>query len=276
MSLLTAEGLKVDYGRQTALRDVSLRLSAGALHALVGPNGAGKSTLLRALAGDLEVQAGDITLAGVHLHQWRPDALARTRAFIPQRPEVGFDLSVTELLIIGRSPWASGGLKEQALLTRALERFDLHAQADRPVNALSGGQQARAHLARAVAQVHGSQTPWLLLDEPTAALDLYQAERAMAALRSLAHAGAGVVVALHDLGQALRYADNVVLLAEGALVDDGSPSETLTPARVAALWKQPVAPYLSPEGQLHALIPTAAPSESETVDDTTALPPAKD
>ena len=225
---------------EPALRPCSAALGAGQLVALVGPNGSGKSTLLRALAGavpaDGEVHDHDrIRPAG------RP-ADPRWLAWLPQQPGWDAQGTVAELVELGRTPWlgrtAAGRFFGQpsaadgAAVDRALERAALSERRDSRLNTLSGGQRQRVFLAMILAQ--GS--PVLLLDEPTASLDLPQAARTLALLRDEARAHGGLVVlATHDLVLALRYADQVAVLGDGNLINICRPgSEHLRPALEAA------------------------------------------
>lgn len=220
------------------LTDASIHVRAGELHALVGPNGAGKSTLFGVLAGDIVPDAGDVTLDGRPLRGIPPRDLARTRAVLLQQNAVSFPFTVEQVVRMGRAPWARTPAEDDddALVERALAATDMGGLRARGITSLSGGERARAALARVLAQ----DTGILLLDEPTAALDLRHQEDVLRIARERAREGAAVAVVLHDLNAALGMADRVTLLARGRVVASGVPGEVLTAEAIADVYAQPV------------------------------------
>jgi iron complex transport system permease protein len=233
--VLQVEGLTVRVsGRsQPLLHPVSAGFEAGKLHMVVGSNGAGKSTLVRALAGEATGWVGSVWLQGVPLQAWRRGALARARAVVSQQVWFDAPLDAEGVVMMGRT--AADGQRDPTWQDRARVRWSLlrvgawHLRS-RPWRALSGGERQRVLLARALAQVEesGAGPPWLLLDEPSAALDPAQALQMLSLLRTLAHErGYGVLVVAHDLTLALRFADRVWALREGRLVREGAPLEVL-------------------------------------------------
>ncbi|MEZ3161391.1 heme ABC transporter ATP-binding protein [Microbacterium sp. BWT-B31] len=237
---LEASGVSVkpDGAARPVLADVSIAFRAGELHALVGPNGAGKSTLFGVLAGDITPDAGTVTLDGAPLRGIRPRDLARQRAVLLQQNAVSFPFTVEQVVRMGRAPWARTPLEDDddAAVAAALEVTDIVALAHRGLPSLSGGERARAALARVLAQ----RTDVLLLDEPTAALDLRHQEDVLRIARGRAREGAAVALVVHDLNAALGYADRVTLLDGGRVVASGAPVEVLTADAVAAVYRQPV------------------------------------
>ncbi|WP_218838233.1 heme ABC transporter ATP-binding protein [Microbacterium sp. SZ1] len=236
---LQARGVTVRIGGGRAiLDDASIDVTAGEIHALVGPNGAGKSTLFGVLAGDLVPLAGDVLLDGTPLAGIRSPDLARTRAVLLQENGVSFPFTVEQVVRMGRAPWArtDAADDDDALVAAAMAATEVTALASRPVTSLSGGERARVALARVIAQSTGI----LLLDEPTAALDLKHHEDVMRLVRAQADAGAAVALVLHDLNAALAHADRVTLLAEGRVAATGAPAEVLTAERIEAVYGQPV------------------------------------
>lgn len=205
------------------LAGVSCALRPGRITAICGPNGAGKSSLLSALAGLLRVEAGEVLLDGKPLGALSPRERAKTIGYLPQDGEVAWDVAVRSLVALGRLPHGGGGEKAVELV---LEALDLAALADRPVSTLSGGERARALLARVLA----GQPQWILADEPLAALDLAHRFTLIDHLRMAADAGAGVVIVLHDLALAMNHADHVLVLDCGALSAEGEPAVALAPA----------------------------------------------
>jgi iron complex transport system ATP-binding protein len=234
---LEARELTLSYGRRAAVDAVSLVIGAGECVALAGPNGSGKSTLLRGLARLMRPATGAVLLEGRRLAQWPPRALARKLAVLPQSPQSPGDLTVEQLVALGRHPHqAFLGLPtaaDRAAVAEALAWTDLSDFATRPIRALSGGERQRAWIALTLAQ----EPEVLLLDEPTTFLDLGHGLAVLDLVRRLnRERGLTVVMALHDLSQAARFADRVVLVRGGRIVCDGPPAEALTPARIAEVF----------------------------------------
>jgi iron complex transport system ATP-binding protein len=225
MTLLAAENISVTRGGKTILRDVSLQAHAGEFIAVLGPNGAGKSTLLKALAGLVKPDAGKVMLDAKSLSALSYRQLAARRAYLPQNPHLEWPLPVERLVALGLTPRlpATGGLPEsfQPAITRALEACDLVDKRDQPATTLSGGEFARAMLARAIV----SEPQILIVDEPITGLDPLHAMQSMHLLQSFARKGTLVVASLHDLTLAARYPSRVVVLVDGGVIGD---SETLT------------------------------------------------
>ena len=229
-------------GRKALVSGVNLALQPGRLTAIVGPNGAGKSTLLSLLSGQRRPDAGEVRLDGTSLAAHAPADLALRRAVVPQESAVAFDFTVREVAELGRFPHRRRPSRDEAgIVAQALEATTVAALAGRIFNTLSGGEKARVHLARVLAQLWeplpGGATRWLLLDEPTAALDLAHQHQAMRLVRRWAHGqGVGVVAVLHDLNLALRYADDVLVLAGGQVRSNGPAAEVLTPELIGDAW----------------------------------------
>lgn len=214
------------------LHGVSLRLQPGEVTAICGPNGAGKSTLLSCLAGLTAPQSGAVLLDAAPLATLPPEHRARAIGYLPQVAEVAWNVSVETLAGLGRLPWRTGAAEDAAAVTAALAALDLLPLAGRPVAQLSGGERARALLARVLAG-----TPrWLLADEPLASLDLAHQLALLAHLRACADAGMGVVLVLHDLALAMNHADRVVVLDHGNVVADGPPHLALAEAVLHQVW----------------------------------------
>ncbi|MBL8058981.1 MAG: heme ABC transporter ATP-binding protein [Anaerolineales bacterium] len=256
--MLTLESLSITYETRPILHAIALEVRAGELLALIGPNGAGKTTLIRAAAGLLAPAGGRAALAGEAVHTWSPEARARRIAVVPQAAHLPAGFTVRETVLMGRTPYLGWlgreGETDHAIARRALERTCLTDLAERPVEHLSGGEQQRVLIARALAQA----APVLLLDEPTAHLDLKHQAGTLSLVRDLAHAdGLAVLVALHDLNLAAQFADRIALLAGGELRALGAPTEVLTPANLTAAYDVPVyviphpihgAPLVLPDG----------------------------
>lgn len=242
-------GAGVELGGRRILDDVDLEVRAGELVALIGPNGAGKSTLLGAITGDT-ASHGRIEIGGIPLDDWRTSDLARRRAVLPQQNNVSFPFSVLEVVEMGRVPWRKTPFESEDddAVAEALERTDTFEFAARPFSSLSGGERARAALARVIGQRVGI----VLLDEPTAALDIRHQELVLQLLRERADAGDAVVVVLHELSLAAAYSDRVALLSHGRLAAVGAPEEVLTAERVSEVYGYPV--EVAPHAESGALL----------------------
>lgn len=239
MSALVCDALGVGVPGGPLLATVSATLRAGRVTAIVGPNGAGKSTLLSLLSGERAPLLGQVLLQGRALADRRAAELARIRAVMPQDGGVAFDFTVREVVEMGRYPHRHApSRREAAIVDEAMEATGVAHLARRGIQTLSGGERARAHLARALAQVWepGAAPRWLLLDEPTAALDLAHQHQSLRLLRAWAEEqGVGVVVVLHDLNLALRYAHDALLLARGH-AQTGPVQQVLTESAIARVW----------------------------------------
>jgi len=218
-----------------------LNLPAGQVHALLGPNGAGKSTLLKALSGLERTVAAQVVLHGRSLDQWDILALAAHRALLEQDHRVPFDFHVTDIVRMGRYPHgARPHPREVDLVSNCLQQAGALHLLHRRYDQLSGGEKARVQLARVLAQIEVSPDDhaarWLLLDEPTAALDLAHQHAVMRLLREVAAQGVGVLVVLHDLNLAAAYADQVLVMNDGRIDAQGPCARVLQPELVARIW----------------------------------------
>jgi len=230
-------GVGYRIGATTILDDVSLEIPYGRVLALVGPNGAGKSSLLSLLTGDARASAGEILLGGRPLRQWTARDLSRTRAVLLQANHVAFSFTALDVVEMGRAPWIGDeGDADERAIADAMARTDVVHLAARAYPSLSGGEKARVSLARVLAQ----DTAIVMLDEPTAALDLRHQEDVLRIARELAGEGRAVVVVLHDLSLAAAYADDVAIISHGRLVAYGAPAEVLTEERIEDVYGTPV------------------------------------
>lgn len=226
MSALQLSRITVSLGGARILDDVSLTVSSGTVTAIIGPNGAGKSTLLAAAAGYLRPNSGAVHLGGVNLRRLSTRAAARRRAVMPQNADVAFPFTVQEVVAMGRTARGTSSQEDQQIVTGALALTGLAPFAHREVPTLSGGERQLTALARVVAQTTPVEADSVvLLDEPTAAMDIAHAERTMHLTRTLAARGAAIVVVLHDLDAAAAYADRLVLMSQGRIHSTGSVRE---------------------------------------------------
>ncbi|MGJ7494298.1 heme ABC transporter ATP-binding protein [Variovorax sp. RT4R15] len=252
MSLSCIDGT-VRIGARTLLAGANVDLVPGRVTAILGPNGAGKSTLLSLLGGQRKPTQGKVLLDNRPLDAYTPAALALRRALMPQESAVAFDFSSQEIVALGRFPHRlMPGDDEDHIIAAAMALTDVSALAPRILNTLSGGEKARVHMARALAQLWHPRPDgagrWLLLDEPTAALDIAHQHAAMRLLRVWAARGVGVVAVLHDLNLALRYADEVVVVSAGCATIQGAAVAVLQPALIESVWALACQPVTGREG----------------------------
>jgi cobalamin transport system ATP-binding protein len=233
MTAISARGVTVRLGGRAVVRDVDLDVPHGQWVGLIGPNGAGKTTLLRALAG-LVSHEGAIVLHDTPSSELTRRAWSRLVAVVPQEPVTPPWMTVAEYVLLGRTPHlgrlARESAGDRAAAARTLARLDLVGHRDRPLGTLSGGERQRVVVARALAQEAGI----VLLDEPTAALDIGHQQQALELLDLLrAESELTLVAAMHDLTLAAQYADRMILLDDGRIAADGTPAEVLTEESIA-------------------------------------------
>ena len=239
--MLKIESLSVSYRTRRVLHDVSLQVGSGEVLALIGPNGAGKSTLVRAVSGVIPSEAGRVRTDGRDLLGLPAMQRARLLAVVPQAVLLPPAFTVWEMVLLGRTPYLNFlgqvSSRDERIARQALEKVDALELAERRVGELSGGEQQRILLARALAQ----STPILLLDEPTSNLDLHYQVSFMETVCALARTeNLAVLIALHDLNLAGRYAQRVALLVEGRIEAVGEPRQVLTAERISAAYHLPV------------------------------------
>jgi iron complex transport system ATP-binding protein len=241
--ILDAANVTVRYtaGAAPVLADVSCSVEGSRLVAVVGPNGSGKTTLVRAVSGLVSLSAGSVRIEGRPVGDWQRGALARVLAVVSQREESVFPLSVEETVMLGRyarlGPLAAPSAADHDRVMEALRRCDISELATRPVDSLSGGEWQRVRIARALAQ----EPRLLVLDEPTASLDVRHEMELFELVRGLVDAGLAAVVITHHLNLAARYADRMLLLSGARVVADGPPAAVLRQEVLREVFEWPVA-----------------------------------
>jgi iron complex transport system ATP-binding protein len=240
---LCGRALTMRADGRTILDHVDIDIAPGTVTAVLGPNGAGKSTLLKMLAGDIAPQTGSGSLNGRPLAAWPKSELARYRAVLPQSPELAFAFLVWEVVELGRHPHRGFATAEEDdnAVQEAMRATETDKLADRSCPTLSGGEMHRTHYSRVLAQLWQPAEPgharFLLLDEPTAGLDLFHQHAILAKAREMAASSVGVLAVLHDLNLAAAYADHVVVLTRGGVEATGAPADVLTEERIARIWR---------------------------------------
>ncbi|WP_416839304.1 ATP-binding cassette domain-containing protein [Haloferax sp. DFSO52] len=260
------DGVSVSLGGQTVLDGISADIDGGTFVGLIGPNGAGKTTLLRVLNGSLSPDAGVVRVAGENVHALSSKAASRLVATVPQTTNVTFDFPVREVVRMGRTPhrgrfdgWTTA---DEDAVEAAMRRTSVDALADRPVTEVSGGERQRVLIARALAQ----QTPTLLLDEPTASLDINHQVRTLELVDDLVGDGTTAVAAIHDLNLAAHYCDVLILLANGRILSAGDPAAVLSESNLRAAFDAEAVVSRHPvTGSVYV---TALPSSSGSADAT--------
>ena len=235
--MIELKRLTIGYPGLTVLRELELRVEPGEVLAVVGPNGVGKSTLVRAASGALRPLAGSVEIGGRRLHELTPAQRARMVSVVPQASNLPPAFTALDVVILGRTPYlgwlGSEGELDRRLAAEAMDRTETLGLAQRRVGELSGGEQQRLLIARALAQ----GAPVMLLDEPTAHLDLRHQDRVLKLVRRLTNEqGLSVLLALHDLNLVARYADRVALLSDGRVRKIGQPQAVLTPQELAPVY----------------------------------------
>ena len=220
--MVEIKNLSVAYSDKNVLRDISLSIKKGEVLALIGPNGCGKSTLLRTILGYLPASNGEIRISGKSIGEFTPKELAQTIAYLPQNRPIP-NITAERMVLHGRFPYLGYPRhyrkEDHEMVKWALERTASESLSHRMVSQLSGGERQRIYCAMALAQ----NTPIIFMDEPTTYLDISHQMEMMRLMRELVEEGKTVVVVLHDLSLAMRYADRIALLSEGKLISCGTP-----------------------------------------------------
>ncbi len=261
MSVLRAHQISVRYPQAAhdALADVSIDVARGGFTAIIGPNGSGKSTLLRVLLGALAPDTGSVEFDGRAIASYTRVELARRIGVVTQIEEMPFPVTVRELVATGRyahlGAWRAEGVADRAAIARALELCDIEHLAERSMSQISGGERQRARIARALAQ----EPQTLVLDEPTAALDIAHEMAVFELLRSLTAQQVTVLIATHHINHAARFADQLVLLHRGRIAADGSPRAVMQRGVLENVYGWPVEIYSHPGTGFDHGAPQVAP-----------------
>ena len=237
MTGLLIKDVSLTIGQASILNTISATVQAGEIVGLIGPNGAGKSSLLKSILGLVKIDSGVIELGGRNLTGMKAKERARMMTYAAQGAPVHWPLSVERIVSLGRiphlSPWQNLRLEDNAEIEKALTITDCQHLKGRLVTTLSGGERARVLLARTIA----TGAPYILADEPVASLDPFHQLQVMRILKDHAKSGGAVLVVLHDLGLAARYCDNLILLHQGQLIDQGAPENILNEQNMAHVFK---------------------------------------
>ncbi len=247
---LTIQNLSAGYGHEQVLQDVSAIVMPGELVALIGPNGAGKSTLIKTISGILPIQSGSIHIDGSNLLKMDEQSRARLVSVIPQARNLPPAFTTREVVLMGRTPYVGwlGRVShhDEEIVDRAMQRTDIAELANRRMDQLSGGEQQRVLVARAIAQ----DPRLLLLDEPTTHLDIQYQLSFLDIIVGLSHQDQmAILMAIHDLNLAARYADRIILMVKGEIIADGTPTEVLTEQLLSDAYHVRVSVQAQPDGR---------------------------
>ncbi|MCG3735661.1 Fe(3+) dicitrate ABC transporter ATP-binding protein FecE [Vibrio cincinnatiensis] len=234
---LTTENLVVGYGKGPIVNDVDVTIPEGKITALLGPNGCGKSTLLKTLSRILKPQSGQVFWEGKAVQKVPSRVFSQQLALLPQSQQPPEGVSVQEVVSYGRSPytgfWGQLSVQDKRIVEQAMKATGVETFADKPVMDLSGGQRQRVWLALTLAQ----DTDFILLDEPTTYLDMNHQVELMKLLRMLNQQGKTIVTVLHDINQACRYCDHLIVMQAGRVISEGSPQIVMTPKLLAEVFE---------------------------------------
>ncbi len=249
-TLFDIKGLTVDVPGRRLLHDLTLRLPAGKVTALIGHNGSSKSTLLKVLARQIQSSAGRVEFEGQALNDWRARDYARRLAFLPQHPPPAEGMLVRELVALGRYPWHGAlgrfGPEDHAIVARAMEECGVTRFADQLVDTLSGGERQRVWLAMMVAQ----QASTLLLDEPISALDIAHQVEVLALVRRMCHEQSrSAVIVLHEVNMSARFCDHIVALKGGRLILQGGPADLMRSDTLENIYGLPMQVLVQQDGR---------------------------
>lgn len=243
---LTLDRVTVDLGGRRVLANAGVSFAAGRITVILGPNGAGKTSLLRTAAGLIAPVAGDVAIDGRAIAAMRRDERARAIGYLPQSGDVAWNMPASDVVALGRLPHRTSPAEDVAAVFAAMAATDTEQFAERRVGELSGGERARVLLARVLA----GEPQWLLADEPLASLDPAHQLDLLDRLRDQAARGVGVVVVLHDLVQAARVADEIVMLRDGRVFASGPPDEVLTPQHLRDAFGVDVQLFADAQGRM--------------------------
>ena len=254
--VLQIRSVSAAYGKVEALKNISLNIQSGEILGVIGPNGAGKSTLIKVLSGVLAIKSGQVLVNDQEISSYSPAQRARTLAVVPQARHVGGAFTVKQAVLLGRTSYlgflGNPGEKDLERVSWAMDQTDVTSLAERKLAEISGGEQQRVLLARALAQ----DTPVLLLDEPTNHLDLKYQVSLLSLLKTLvSQENLTVLLAMHDLNQVSGIADRVALLKDGSLYKLGAPREVLTPEHIKETYQTEVDTFSHPVTNQHLIFP---------------------
>ncbi len=236
------------------LNRVNVAVESGELVAAIGPNGAGKSTLLKTLSGELETEQGQVILNSRFLREYPLAELAKFLAVLPQHTELHFPFTVEQVIGFGRIPHGSGNAQDRQIVAQVMATLEITELARRDFTTLSGGEKQRVQFARVLTQIWDVTGGFMFLDEPTSSLDLSHQHMVLKIARQKSRQGLGVFLVLHDMNLAARYADRILLMKQGEIVQQGSPGDVLTEEALSGLFDVHVKVLDHPQGNYPLIV----------------------
>lgn len=240
--MFQVKNISKSIGKASILRACSIEVVPGHFAAIVGPNGAGKSSLLKIMTGESKHYQGEVLINGKSISHYKHAQLSKIRAVLPQHTTVNFPFTVQQVIEIGRYPHQEASIKTQQVVGEVMELTQLSHYKDRSYQSLSGGEQQRVQMARAITQIWGKsdEAKYLLLDEPTSSLDLAQQHNLLSIAKDLCQQGIGVLAILHDLNLASQYADDILFLKKGNAIACGACEKVITQENIETTFSHPV------------------------------------
>lgn len=265
--MLVSQNISYQVGKKTILRGCNLHVKPGTFTAIVGPNGAGKSTFLKILAKDATANSGEVNLNGQNINRLNSADLSKIRAVMPQHTNISFPYNIEQVIEVGRFPYKTSRRENDAVIDAVIKHNQLDGYRKRVYQTLSGGEQQRVQLARIMAQVWDKTTfpKYLLLDEPTSDLDIHHQHALLNTAKELCQKNMGIVAVLHDLNLAAQYADNIVLMKDGAIYKQGPCNQTLTKENIEEVFDHPVEVFLEPRTGKKVIISIPKAFTEETI-----------
>ena len=270
--MIALQNITVTIGKRALVREISIDIVPGQVTVMIGPNGAGKSTLLRTLTGEHKPASGTIKFDNKPLTHWPARSLAKCRAVVEQHSRLSFSFPVLEVVLMGRTPHLEGGesRRDIDIAWAAMEKAGVTHLAEQSYTTLSGGERQRVDLARALTQIWeatADRNRYLLLDEPTASLDIAHQHETLKLAREVAAQNVSVFVVLHDLNLAAQYGDHVVVLHDGCCLANGQPAEVLTSEIIEQAFSVPVLVTPHPCHNCPLIVPIASGRASDRASD---------
>lgn len=268
--MISVNNISVQIGSTKILDDVSMKMPHGKLSILVGTNGAGKSTLLKAICANIEPEKGTIYFDGASLSNIKADEIARKRAVVLQKSHLSFSFTAFEIVLMGRTPHTNGfeGEKDYQIAEDCMKKLQVEHLRDRQFPTLSGGEQQRVQLARALAQIWDciaeNKPCYLLLDEPTSSLDIAHQHQLLSLLREMAQAGVTIFVILHDLNLAAQYGDLIHVMKKGKCIASGPANTIFQPDVIENAFECPVKIMHNPHFDCPLIISASERKQFET------------
>jgi heme transport system ATP-binding protein len=241
--MINIENLAYSINNKQLLNEISFDVHSGDVLTILGPNGAGKTTLLKSLSGDIKPQSGNVKITNKNMDEFNVNQLAKIRSVVEQSNNIVFPFTVDDIVSFGRYPINKGYItpEDRETIHETMDLFEIESLSDRIYNTLSGGEQQRVQLARAIVQLINTdsedQFRFLLLDEPISSMDICHQHRSLSILQKLSEQGISIITILHDINLAINYSSKVVLMSQGKMIKAGTVEETCDPKTLESIFE---------------------------------------